>query len=725
MAEFINTIDVLGDEVVMDSIIDRTITEFKDDKITNIGSHAFCDCTALKTVLLPNLVTMTGGSGYHNFFKNCTALEEVDMPSLKTITGAAAFDGCNSLSTVNMPVLETAGSQAFRSTRIVKAVFPKLKDLGNAVFSGTPLEILDLHSITSISGPFEYCNKFKALIIRTPEVCNWKINWGMPPTIMSTKTGYIYVPSALVESYKAATNWSTYASQFRGIFDDEDVLQGIANGTLVNLQSNKITSIPKYGCYNYTALKSVSSDSATEVGKFAFHGCTALETVDLPNVTTADYAAFQGCIALQNVTLPNLETASSDFFRECCALETLNLPKIKAIPENFIYGTAVAPNTLKSVSTPVATTIGAYAFRKCAALESITFPAVTNINGAAFDGCTSLTAFVISNESVVATLSNANAFTATPIASGTGYFYVPRALVDSYKAATNWSTYATQFRALEDYTVDGTVTGEIDPYKPWRESDIVSDSLVFNLELRGRTAENNPNNPPTITDTVSGLACTTYNIDWDGIDSGFVEDGLLLKNCNLIDSKNLYSETTYSVLGTPKLPDVDFSDGITWECWTNTDGGVLCRFFKGTSNGKTLYLEVEPGKYGYAQTFVDSEGTNNIGAYYDFEQPYYTSTNVETGAHLFSYTYSPDGILSHYVDGRFLGSTDYNSKGTFGYFCLPEVIKTMEANYIGSLNGTATNRRMVISEYRMYNRVLSADEVMNNYAVTKISQNGG
>ena len=52
-----------------------------------------------------------------------------------------------------------------------------------------------------------------------------------------------------------------------------------------------------------------------------------------------------------------------------------------------------------------------------------------------------------------------------PIASGAGYIYVPAALVDSYKVATNWSTYAAQFRALEDYTVDGTTMGELDPNK--------------------------------------------------------------------------------------------------------------------------------------------------------------------------------------------------------------------------------------------------------------------
>jgi hypothetical protein len=44
-----------------------------------------------------------------------------------------------------------------------------------------------------------------------------------------------------------------------------------------------------------------------------------------------------------------------------------------------------------------------------------------------------------------------NSFQSSAIASGTGYVYVPRALVDTYKAATNWSAYASQIRAIEDY----------------------------------------------------------------------------------------------------------------------------------------------------------------------------------------------------------------------------------------------------------------------------------
>jgi hypothetical protein len=53
----------------------------------------------------------------------------------------------------------------------------------------------------------------------------------------------------------------------------------------------------------------------------------------------------------------------------------------------------------------------------------------------------------------------------TKIASGTGYIYVPAARVNNYKSATYWKDYAAQIRALEDYTVDGTITGALDPNK--------------------------------------------------------------------------------------------------------------------------------------------------------------------------------------------------------------------------------------------------------------------
>jgi hypothetical protein len=88
----------------------------------------------------------------------------------------------------------------------------------------------------------------------------------------------------------------------------------------------------------------------------------------------------------------------------------------------------------------------------------------------AFKRITNLVALVIRGDTIC-TMEVTSAISDCPIASGTGYIYVPRALLSDtdetkdYRRATNWSTFAAQFRALEDYTVDGTTTGELDETK--------------------------------------------------------------------------------------------------------------------------------------------------------------------------------------------------------------------------------------------------------------------
>lgn len=106
---------------------------------------------------------------------------------------------------------------------------------------------------------------------------------------------------------------------------------------------------------------------------------------------------------------------------------------------------------LTDVVLPNVTTLGQYAFYQCTALKRVELPLVTSIGNYGFGNCSVLEALILANTAAVCTLSNSNAFTGTLIASGTGYIYVPSALLDSYKAATNWSTYAAQFRAIEDY----------------------------------------------------------------------------------------------------------------------------------------------------------------------------------------------------------------------------------------------------------------------------------
>lgn len=105
---------------------------------------------------------------------------------------------------------------------------------------------------------------------------------------------------------------------------------------------------------------------------------------------------------------------------------------------------------LTAVKFTAAESVGANAFQSCSKLVAADFSSATSIAASAFASCSALTALILRGNTVC-TLANTNAFTSAPIASDTGYIYVPAALVDSYKAATNWSTYADRIRAIEDY----------------------------------------------------------------------------------------------------------------------------------------------------------------------------------------------------------------------------------------------------------------------------------
>lgn len=105
---------------------------------------------------------------------------------------------------------------------------------------------------------------------------------------------------------------------------------------------------------------------------------------------------------------------------------------------------------LTSVSFPNVTSIGDYAFNAAHKLAKADLPKVTSIGQHGFSAANALEALILRNAEKVCSLGS-DAVSYTKISSGSGYIYVPAALVDSYKAAGNWQNYADQIRAIEDY----------------------------------------------------------------------------------------------------------------------------------------------------------------------------------------------------------------------------------------------------------------------------------
>lgn len=204
--------------------------------------------------------------------------------------------------------------------------------------------------------------------------------------------------------------------------------RGCSNLKLTKLPED-LTTIANYAFDNCTnlALTKLPSNLIT-IGSYAFSSCFSLALEELPNtITTISSYAFDDCNALKITKLPdNLTSLGSGAFNSCDGLTTLEVPA-----------------GIKTFSTKI--------FYSCTNLTTLILnAAVTSIGTQVFYNCKKLTKLVLPNITTVPTLSNTNAFANTPMASGTGYIYVPDDLVESFKTASNWSTYANQIKPISE-----------------------------------------------------------------------------------------------------------------------------------------------------------------------------------------------------------------------------------------------------------------------------------
>ena len=217
--------------------------------------------------------------------------------------------------------------------------------------------------------------------------------------------------------------------------------------TITEISSN-VTTICTYTLYNCDRLVTADFPKATSIEDYAFYGTTALKNINFPLVRDIGRYAFRGA-GFENAYFPVATYAGASSFAYNTSLKTVNLPKVEEVLGS-VFSNCTA---LQSVDLPKATELGNYAFEKCYSLKTIILRSGTL--------CTAGTS-ILSNAYHFLGTTNA---TYNPSGSKDGYIYVPSALINTYKAASNWSTYATQFRVLENYTVDGTTTGALDESK--------------------------------------------------------------------------------------------------------------------------------------------------------------------------------------------------------------------------------------------------------------------
>lgn len=223
-------------------------------------------------------------------------------------------------------------------------------------------------------------------------------------------------------------------------------------GSLTEINSAEITKVGANAVYKQTALTKLTLPNCTYLGQDAFNGCSNLAQISLENYTgtAGDYASqnvFFTCTKMETAYLPNCTSLSNGIFQKCTSLRNLTVsPEI-----THVNGTALRETAIEEFVYPSVVELKNNVFYGCPNLKKVDITNSSwNVESNVCQNAAVLETFILRSPTM-RPLNGTNAFAGTPIESGSGYIYVPSALVDSYKAATNWSAYADQIRAIEDY----------------------------------------------------------------------------------------------------------------------------------------------------------------------------------------------------------------------------------------------------------------------------------
>ena len=157
------------------AFIDTPITELTIENNVYFGAQSFAYCKSLRKINVPKLQGIR--SSYYNsqssVFRDCTALEGIVFPSFGNYTVESYnFQNCSSLAYADFKNLaRIGGSESFRGcTSLTTIIIRK---------TNAAAGLLNINNLTGT------------------------------PFASGGTGGTLYVPSALISSYEATTNWST------------------------------------------------------------------------------------------------------------------------------------------------------------------------------------------------------------------------------------------------------------------------------------------------------------------------------------------------------------------------------------------------------------------------------------------------------------------------------------------------------------------------------------
>lgn len=442
---------------------DRFMTAAEASAVTDIG-------TSFKSsdiVHFEEFVYFTGVTVLDNAFWGCSQLTSINLPNgLTTIRNYAFY--LTGLTELVLPdSITTLGDDAFRNAINIRTltVGRNVATVGKRLFMKmTSLEVLNL-------GSGDYSAVYSQMFQDSPNIR--VINIGDSVTRINT------VPDSdggnlrteVLEEINVEENNPVYSSYNGALMNKEktilykypsakqtlEIPTSITKfdkssfwGTCIDnlIIPSHVTDLSSFSIFTEAKMRYFSySGDVLNFGRYIFSKCVNLEEFSFRDFTTSigDTAycgeVFAGCTSLKKVRW----SSSCNYiplkcFQGCTALTEVS---------NIDHVTRISSGAFDGCSSLTEFKLG----------ESLTHLSGSYYNNAVFNNCTSLDT-VVSLPVTVPESTNATTFSGTPIASGTGYIYVPDESLEDYKAATNWSAYASQIVSISGWQI---ITSESNP----------------------------------------------------------------------------------------------------------------------------------------------------------------------------------------------------------------------------------------------------------------------
>lgn len=237
-----------GEDTLVEALHNR-VTSVSDDTLTSIRSYGLANMSALTSVDFPNLQTINTYAFYNDAnlvmdgwqfpnaktignyaFRYCYGLTgDVVLPSTVTSIGQYSFASCKNItkftatgSITTFGTYTFTGASADHKMTVKEIHLPNLGtsialnlNFGSATAANACqyLELVDIGKAKSIAAnTFANCYKLQTLIMRRTSVttcANVSAFLNTPFRGRNSLTAKIYVPSSLIDSYKAASVWNT------------------------------------------------------------------------------------------------------------------------------------------------------------------------------------------------------------------------------------------------------------------------------------------------------------------------------------------------------------------------------------------------------------------------------------------------------------------------------------------------------------------------------------